>query len=80
MQLNVYVPRDKERVIAALDQAARRLGRQKNELVLDAIETYLDRVPAASTGSVGIFHLGEVHEASRDDLYSGPWERDASSH
>ncbi len=74
MQLNVYIPRDTEHVVVALDETARRLGRQKNELVIEALETYL----AAARPPVGVFHLGPVHGAARADLYLEKWERTAT--
>jgi hypothetical protein len=79
MQLNVYVPRDKESVLAALDDAARRLGRQKNDLVIEAIETYLAH---SRPGGLGVFHLGEVAAAptaQREDLYLERWPADTSA-
>jgi ketosteroid isomerase-like protein len=70
MQLNVYVPREKEGIVAAVDETARRLGRQKNEIVLGALETYV----AAARPPVGIFHLGAVKDVARDDLYLEKWD------
>jgi hypothetical protein len=67
MQLNIYVPKEKEDVIEALDRAARRTGRPKNELALEALEAYLGGAP----GELGVFHLGSVTFPSRDDLYLG---------
>ena len=69
MQLNIYVPREKEDVVAALDEAARRLGRQKNEIVIEALESYL----AAERPPLGVFHLGQAPAFSRDDLYVEKW-------
>lgn len=71
MQLNVYVPKDKEAVIEELDAAAKRMGRPKNELVLDAVEAFLaERRPALE-----VFHLGDVDMPSRDELYGERWDR-----
>ena len=75
MQLNIYVPREKEDVVAALDEAARRLGRQKNEIVIEAIESYL----AVERPPLGVFHLGQVPASSRDDLYVEKWGQDATA-
>ena len=38
MQLNIYVPKEKERVLIQLDALSRDLGRPKNEIVLMALE------------------------------------------
>ena len=75
MQLNIYVPREKEDVVAALDEAARRLGRQKNELVIEALESYL----AVERPPLGVFHLGQVPAFDRDDLYVEKWGRDSTA-
>jgi hypothetical protein len=65
MQLNIYVPKQKEPVVRALDEATRRTGRPKNEIILDALEAYL-RQHSARLGS---FHLGQVSIPSRDEVY-----------
>jgi hypothetical protein len=41
MQLNVYIPKEKEYLLAALVAEAERTGRSKNEIVLQAIERQL---------------------------------------
>jgi hypothetical protein len=33
MRLNIYVPKQKERIVQALDEAAKRTGKPKNQLV-----------------------------------------------
>lgn len=65
MQLNVYIPKEKARLIEALDEAAKRTGRQKNEIVLEALEGYLVRVRS----KLDVFHLGAVEPATRDELH-----------
>lgn len=65
MQLNIYVPKEKEELIAVLDQAARVTGRPKNELVLEALERYL---PTATPG-LGKFSLGAVKSTRRVEVY-----------
>jgi hypothetical protein len=65
MQLNIYVPKDREQVARALDEATRRTGRPKSELVLDALEGYLQQL----TPQLPSFHLGEVSFPNRDDMY-----------
>ena len=71
MQLNVYVPKDKAHVVRALDEATRRTGRPKNELVLEAIEAFLAQVrPRIKT-----YDLGEVKMPSRAELYDEHLDR-----
>ena len=75
MQLNVHVPKERERLLGRLEGAARRLGRPKNQVVLDAIERYLDddrdEVRGSKvSGSIPAFHLGEVAPFTREELYS----------
>lgn len=75
MQLNLHVPKDRERLLGRLDGIARRLGRPKNQVVLDAIERYLDeedtgRRPMGGDGVVPRFHLGRVEDFERGDLYA----------
>lgn len=65
MQLNIYVPKEKARLVEALDEATKRTGRQKNDLVLEALEAYLTRVRPV----LDVFHLGPVEVTSRSDLY-----------
>jgi hypothetical protein len=74
VQLNVHVPREREALIARLDHAARRLGRPKNQVVLDAIERFL----AASALEEGVgriegiptFHMGAGAPFTRGDVYA----------
>jgi hypothetical protein len=75
VQLNVHVPKERERLLGRLEGAARRLGKPKNQVVLDAIERYLadeEEGPGAAAGTVGIpvFHLGDVAPFTRADLYA----------
>jgi hypothetical protein len=65
MQLTIYVPKQKEPIVRALAEAARRTGRPKNGIILDALDVYL-RQHSARLGS---FHLGQVSIPSRDDVY-----------
>ncbi len=69
MQLNIYVPKEKTRVLEALDEATRRTGRPKSELVLEALEGYLRQVRP----QFGVFHLGRIDLGHRDDLYLERW-------
>ena len=69
MQLNVYVPRDKEGVLRSLDNAARSTGRAKNLLVLEAIERYLRDRPLEKPRVLRTFNLGGMQPWNRADLY-----------
>lgn len=71
MQLNIYVPQDKNSVIEALERAAQQTGRPKNELVLEALEGYLQ----AWRPEVGRFHLGARNAGGRQELYEGRLSR-----
>ncbi len=75
MQLNVHVPKERERLLRRLEGAAHRLGKPKNQVVLDAIERYLEeedegrgRLPAYA--GIPVYHLGDVAPFTRADLYS----------
>ena len=65
MQLNFYVPKQKEPVVRALDEASRRTGRPKNDIILDALDVYLRQ----HSPRLGSFHLGLVSIPPRDDVY-----------
>ncbi len=65
MQLNIYVPKDKAEVLEALDEAARRTGRPKSELAIEALESYLKQMEI----QLEVFHLGTVEPIDRDDLH-----------
>lgn len=67
MQLNVYVPKDKEHLLAELAREAEETGRSKNELILEAIER---QVAASRAPSYQTFELG-AGPVDRGDLYSG---------
>ena len=65
MQFNIYVPKEKAHVLAALDRAAQLTGRPKNELVLEALEKYLPKAPEEP----GRYSMGAVNFPRRSDLY-----------
>lgn len=65
MQLNLYVPKARANLVQALDDAARRTGRPRNELALEALEVYLRQLPS----ELEVFHLGHFEFPSRDELY-----------
>jgi len=69
MQLNLYVPKEREYLVEALDRAAVDKSVAKNMLVLDALEAYLGST-AAGSPKLRTFDLGEVAAWSREDLYS----------
>lgn len=75
MQLNLHVPKNRERLLGRLESAARRLGRPKNQVVLDAIERYLkedesDRQHRADQGGIPVFHMGAITPFKRADIYA----------
>ncbi|NPV73197.1 MAG: ribbon-helix-helix protein, CopG family [Pelotomaculum sp.] len=65
MQLNIYVPKEKHRLIASLEEAAKATGRPKNELVLEALEHYLPEMQVA----LGKFSLGQIKGTRRAEIY-----------
>jgi hypothetical protein len=74
VQLNVHVPKERERLLGRLEAAARRSGRPKNQVVLDAIERYLEddgagRPGAAERIHIPVFDMGEMAPFVRADLY-----------
>jgi hypothetical protein len=71
MQLNVYVPGPRAGVVARLDRVVAELGRNKNEVVLDAIERIVAELEAqlgADHPSFDSFSIG-VGVFRREDLY-----------
>lgn len=73
VQLNVYVPRDRAGLLAALDRASRETGRQKNELVLEALDQFLRERPH----EMGRYALGAIIPWRRGDLYEDRLDRAA---
>ncbi|MBE3583440.1 MAG: hypothetical protein IMX01_04940 [Limnochordaceae bacterium] len=71
MQLNLYVPADKQHLLNVLETVSKTTGRPKNEIVLAALEQHLTTL----TPSVGQFHLGKVKSWVRSDLYEERLER-----
>jgi len=67
MQMNIYVPKSKETLLASLERAAGQTGRPKNDLVLEAIEQYLAR--GEKSADIPVFRLGAVMPDAREKLY-----------
>jgi hypothetical protein len=67
MQLNIYVPKDKQDIVRKLDAAARVLGRPKNELVIEALEKYLRT--NSPTVRLGKYPTRVIGSLSRTDIY-----------
>lgn len=67
LQLNIYVPRDKEDVLARLDAVSKELGRPKNEMVIEALERYLRL--NAPTVELGKYPTRVTGSLSRRDIY-----------
>jgi hypothetical protein len=70
VQLNVYLPKAKAALLDRLDEAAKRTGKPKNELVVEAIEAYLGSLPPV----FGTYQLGVV-ASSRAELYDDALNR-----
>ncbi len=69
MQLNIYVPQDKEHLVLRLDEVAKALGRPKNEMVLEALERFL-----AVTKPQVVLPVREgkvIGQLSREEIYGG---------
>jgi hypothetical protein len=73
VQLNLHVPKDRERLLGRLEGAARRLGRPKSQVVLDALERYLEaeegRGVVTGDATLPVFHMGAMVPFRRADLY-----------
>ncbi|HHY35487.1 MAG TPA: ribbon-helix-helix domain-containing protein [Firmicutes bacterium] len=67
MQLNMYVPKDKEEILARLDAISKETGKPKNEIVIEALERYLrlSAVPA----KLGRYPTRVVGSVSRKEVY-----------
>ena len=69
MQLNLFVPKGREGLLRALDEAARARGVGKNTLVLDAVEQYLHALNSeAPAPRLRTYRLG-IQPWSREDVY-----------
>jgi hypothetical protein len=69
VQLNIYVPQDKEHLVLRLDEVAKALGRPKNEMVLEALERFL-----AVTKPQVVLPVREgkvIGQLSREEIYGG---------
>lgn len=71
MQLNIYIPKDKSHVIKALEDVSQATKRQKNELVLEALERYLPKMNV----ELGKFSLGQSEMPKRGKLYESRLDR-----
>ena len=67
LQLNIYVPKGKEQVLARLDSLSRNSGKPKNEIVLEALEGYLHS--AGPTRTLGVYPSRVIGSLSRRDIY-----------
>ncbi|MCL4425359.1 MAG: hypothetical protein M1299_08695 [Firmicutes bacterium] len=68
MQLNIYIPKDRARILEVIDEVASRTKRPKNDIILEVLERYL---PELTPSELGKFSLGKVDNLSRDKLYGG---------
>ena len=67
LQLNIYVPKDKESLLAKLDAMSKELGKPKNEMVIEALERYLRL--SAGAGELGKYPTKVTGPLSRRDIY-----------
>ena len=67
MQLNVYIPKGKEGLLARLDSIAGRLGKAKNEIVIEALEHYIRL--NAGTVELGKYDSRVTGSLSRKSIY-----------
>lgn len=69
MQLNVYIPKAKVRLVEQIDRLARQKHRSKNELIVAALEAYL-KAHAQTEAAFGTYDLGTKDNAlDRGSLY-----------
>jgi hypothetical protein len=71
MQLNVYVPRGRETVVERLDRVVQQLHRNKNDVVLDALENKvleLENQLGRAIPEFLVYQIG-AGEFRREDLY-----------
>ncbi|MGI6626923.1 MAG: hypothetical protein ACOX4K_00960 [Bacillota bacterium] len=67
MQLNIYIPKGKESLLSRLDSIAGRLGKAKNEIVIEALEQYFRLY--AGTVQLGRYNSRVTGSLSRRDIY-----------
>ena len=72
MQLNVYVPRDREPVLDRLDRVVQQLHRNKNRVVLDALEEKVVELESQLAQGIPEFQAFPIGagEFNREDLYA----------
>lgn len=69
MQLNIYVPKGKEKLVEGVEQLARKEHRSKNEVILAALEQYV-KEHLAQEIKFGVYPLGvRAGGTVRDKLY-----------
>ena len=71
MEFSIYVPKDKARILEALDEKAKGSGRPKNEIVLEALEAYLAKEPLL----LKTYNLGPIDMPTREEIYDEVIER-----
>ncbi len=77
MQLNIYVPKNKERLLQQIERLAQNQHRSKNEIVLKALETYLTQ-HRDDEFEFGVFDLGSSRSIERGALYEERLDRKAA--
>jgi hypothetical protein len=65
VQLTIYVPKAKGYILKNLENTAKLTNRQKNELVLEALEKYLPELPL----ELRTFKMGDARLPDRAEIY-----------
>ena len=71
MQLNIHVPKERESIVADLEDAVAASGKPKNQIVLDALAAHLKSRRSSKGGKPRLrtWKLGAAAEIRRVDLY-----------
>lgn len=67
MQLNIYVPKDKEKLLDAIKRMVKKKNTTKNKLVLEALEKYLAE-QFNQDFEFGVYNL-KAGKIDREDIY-----------
>lgn len=67
MQFNIYVPKEKERIVEIIYKISAMTGKPKNELVIEALEKFI-AMPIIEKPELGRFDIG-TKQIDRKDIY-----------
>ncbi len=80
MQLNIYVPKDKEKLLNEIERLAHKEQLSKNEIILAALERYLQEHLCQEV-RFGVYSLGvKAKSIDRHALYREYLNRKLSTH